>query len=613
MQRSPLTLIVPSHLVVAFEEDGDAQLAINGTFYSHTRLLSCAEMETDQLSLIRVRGRRRSPPLRPIRIPQCAVYLKPGQTIELGGSELSDVSVRKGSVVEVRERGQGTTLITDIEVQPGDSGSAVIRNRQLVAVCQGMLPNRGKGVAIAIPLTTESLRYLWRMQRLPRQTFLRRGLPTIIAIGVALVLGVLGALHEDSRPSLEPGPPTVLSDSSNVNDPIIPDSRSSPQDGSSKLALPLWPRLFDPGINQRSEESAPGAASIEVRNIDGKSVPTLVWETDPRNTVDVSYDLDQPLGSDVVGLAVTLSSSREIDVRVQAAWEAECCDNPFQWLESVVVLRVATNPRRFELPYSTFTIDPVKNSPGPHEDPNWEQLVSMTFWPEAVEGELLFHQLELVEQMPEDQREEPANAPESAFLVDMASELEYQPIDGFSTGTIQINWWYIPRWEEGEISFVDCQPSRSESGDVSIRYRYPDMSSSRTLVLQMHDTHHPVNFDGFDGLEITARADEATECLIDVSFLDPALPGPLGDPPETPGSNSARLAHPLTFDREARTYRIPFSALAVNPDIQEQYPEAHGVFHPQTLNEVCFRIQDDRGDFEVLSVRIYRVHEPSDF
>jgi len=598
---------------VAFEEDGDAQLAINGTFYGHTRLLSCAELESDQLSLIRVRGRRRSPPLRPIRIPQCAVHLKPGQIIELGGSELSDVSVRKGSVVEVRERGQGTTVITDIEVQPGDSGSAVIRNRQLVAVCQGMLPDRGRGVAIAIPLTTESLRYLWRMQRLPRQTFLRRGLPTIIAIGVALVLGVLGVLHEDPRPPPEPGPPAVLSDSSNVGDPVIPDSRISPQDSSSKLVLPLWPRLFDPGINQRSDESAPAAASVELRNINGESVPTLVWETDPRNPVDVSYDLHRAMGSHVVGLAVTLSSSREIDVRVQAAWEAEYCDNPFQWLESVVVLRVATNPRRFVLPYSTFSIDPVKNCPGPHEDPNWEQLVSMTFWPEAVEGELLFHQLELVAQMPEDQREESANAPGSAFLIDMASELEYQPIDGFSTGTIPINWWYTPRWEEGEISFVDCRPSRSESGDVSVRYRYPDMSSSRTLVLQMHDTHRPVSFDGFDGLEITARADEAIECLIDVAFLDPALPAPLGDPPETPGSNIAHLAQPLTFDHEARIYRIPFAALVVDLDIQEQYPDAHSALHPQTLNEVYFRIQDDVGDFEVLSVRIYRVHEPSDF
>ena len=609
MQRSPLTLIVPSHLVVAFEEDGDARLAVDGTFYSQTRLLSCAELEHDQLALIRVRGRRRSQPLKPIHIPQCAVRLKPGQTIELGSAELSDAGIRKGRVVEVKERGRGATVITDVEVHPGDSGSAVIVNRQLVAVCQGMLPNGGRGVAIAIPLTTESLQRLWQMQR---QTFLRRGLPATIAIGVALALGVLGALHEGSTLPPESGLPVAWSDSSIPEDLAISDSRISQQDSPSELALPLWPRLFDPGINRRSDDTAPASAAIELRNINGESVPTLVWETDSRNPVDVSYDLHQPLGSHVVGLAVTLSASQEIDVRVQAAWEADYCDWSYQWLESVVVLRVATDPRQFELPYSTFTIDPIEHCPGPHEDPNWGRLLSMTFWPEAVEGELLFHQLELVAQMSEDQREEPVNTAGSVFLVDMGSELEYQPIDGFSTGSIPINWWYIPRWEDGEISFVDCRPLRSERGDVIIGYRYPDMSASRTLVLQMHDRHHPVNFDEFDGLEITARADETTECLIDVAFLDPALPAPLGDPPETPGSNIAHLAQPLAFDREARTYRIPFSALAVDLAIQEQYPDAYRVFHPQTLNEVYFRIQDDTGEFEVLSVRLYRVQEPSD-
>jgi len=500
-------------------------------------------------------------------------------------------------------------VITDVEVQPGDSGSAVILNRQLVAVCQGMLPNGGRGLAIAIPLTTESLQRLWLLQR---QTFLRRGLPATIAIGVALALGVLGALHEGSTLPPESGLPTVWSDSSNAEDLAISDSRIPRQDSSSELALPLWPRLFDPGINRRSDDTAPASAAIELRDINGESIPTLVWETDPRNPVDVSYDLHQPMGSRVVGLAVTLSASQEIDVRVQAAWEAEYCDESYQWLESVVVLRVATDPQRFELPYSTFTIDPIELCPGPHEDPNWEQLVSMTFWPEAVEGELLFHQLELVTQVPEDQEEEPGSEAGYMFLADMTSELEYQPIDGFSTGTIPINWWYIPRWEEGKMSFVDCRPARSESGEVSVRYRYPDMSSSRTLVLQMHDTHHPVNFDGFAGLEITARADKATECLIDVTFLDPALPAPLGDPAERPGSNIAQLTHPLTFDHDARTYRIPFTALTVDLDIQEQYPDAHRAFYPQTLKEVYFNIQDDTGDFEVLSVRLYRVQEPSD-
>jgi len=608
VRRRPLTLIVPSHLVVALEEDGDTQLAVEGVFYSDTRLLVCAELESDQLSLIQVRGRRRSPVLKPIRIPQCAVRLRRGQTIELGGSELSDASVRKGHVVDVKERGHSTTVITDVEVQPGDSGSAIIRNRQLVAVCQGMLPDGGRGVAIAVPLTTESLQRLWRLQR---QTFLHRRLPAIVAIGVALAFGILGALHGGSKLTPESRLPAPVSDSSNAEDLANPDSRIAQQGIPSELALPLWLRLFDPGINRRGDESAPASAVIELRNMSGENVPTLVWKTAIRNPVDVSYDLHQPLGPHVVGVAVTLSSSQEIDVRVQAAWEAEYCGSPVQWLESVVILRVTTKPRRFELPYSTFTIDPVKNCPGPHEDPNWEQLLSMTFWPEAVEGDLLFHQLELVAQMSEDQREEPVNTAGSVFLVDMGSELEYQPIDGFSTGSIPINWWYIPRWEDGEVSFVDCRPSRSERGDIIIGYRYPDMSASRTLVLQMHDRHHPFNFDEFDGLEITARADEATECLIDVTFLDPALPTPLGDPPETPGSNIAHLAQPLAFDREARTYRIPFSALAVDLDIQEQYPDAYRAFHPQTLNEVYFRIQDDRGEFEVLSVRIYRVQEPS--
>ena len=372
----PLSLLVPLHLIAALEEDPSARLAVNGASFERVTIASSASLERDELALVQLKGKR-SWGFGSIRIPKRSVQLHAGQRIILGGSSSSRALIRKGSVIEVRERTDGTTIVTDVEVEPGDSGSALLVNRQLVAVCQGMVPNGNGGVAIAMSLSTGSLEHLWKMRR---DSFLRRGLPAAIACGLFAVLFALGLLTG--------GDAMGVRTARRTSTPIGTAE-------STSVELPRWLRLFESAVNDWESASSSAFALMTDGTYQGERLPMFVWSTEPGNPADVSYDLHERGADGAAAMALTLSANLPMDVRLYATWEAPHCASGFKWLELSRVLRVGTTPQRFNVPYESFDQEVVEFC-GSAEDPLWDRLICITFWPEASSGELRFHRFELL-------------------------------------------------------------------------------------------------------------------------------------------------------------------------------------------------------------------------
>jgi len=578
--RNPMTLLVPLHLVVALEDDPTAHVMIDGIAYEKVSLRSSPELERDELALIRVGGKRKGW-IGSIRIPRHEVRLRPGQPIAIGAAPTSENPVRTGTIVEVRERTLGTTVVTDVEVKPGDSGSAVLVNRELVAVCQGMLPQETGGVAIAMPLSTSTLGHLWSLRR---RSFLHRGLPAIASLAIALGLTLLGVLS---------GPSAVFEPH---NMPSLSQPAALMNWRQPATELPLWPQLFDPTVNGQDSPASSAPAQVSQTQIGGRSYPTLEWLSDGANPVQVSYALEHPQGEGATALALTLSSSQNMDVRIWGIWEGDDRDESRHPPEASQVVEVTPVPTRFVLPYDSFATDTPAIHPDPHEKPDRDSFTGFILQLEASSGMIRFYGLELVDLAPMD-------STEAEFTH------AYLPIDGFSEGTIPINWWYAPRQEDDRMVFENVRTMRTDEGTPFIRFHYTPQNSMGTIVLQLHDTLRPVDLSAFDGIEIRARADGYAECELELGYLDPGLPTPPGELRYWPGTAFAYPNHPLLLTRSIAAHRVAFEDLYLDAGVLARYPNASDVFTPSSLVEVKLTPQDKDGTIEILAVQLYREPE----
>jgi len=182
--RRPLTVLVPSHLIVLLE-DGDAtSIIVESTEYPRAAILATPSLQSDHLTILRF-GRRGSRDLANIRLPKRPFRLTPGQSVSLCGPAGDDPRERPGRVVDVRERGDGTSVLTDIEVTHGESGSAVLVSDRLAGICQGMTADGDAGTAIAVPLSVGSLTELRRIRRRVRIRAYSAALTALLAVAIA--------------------------------------------------------------------------------------------------------------------------------------------------------------------------------------------------------------------------------------------------------------------------------------------------------------------------------------------------------------------------------------------------------------------------------------------
>lgn len=180
----PLTLLVPSHLIELVEQGQSHAILINGVQYSNPKILPTPALQRDHLSILQFR-KKRLRDLTSAQLPRQSVKLHPGQSISLQrqSPDLEEV----GTVVEVRDRGDGTSVVTDIEVSTGDSGSPLLVSGRLAAICLGMMQREGGGTAVAVPLSHDGLSELRRLRRRYRVNL--AGALSAALLAVALAFG----------------------------------------------------------------------------------------------------------------------------------------------------------------------------------------------------------------------------------------------------------------------------------------------------------------------------------------------------------------------------------------------------------------------------------------
>jgi parallel beta-helix repeat protein len=188
LHRRPLVLLVAQHVVAALEEDTGVRVQVEGMPCRRVHLVSCEAFERDHVAVVQMANTDIRTAMRaivPRRVPRWAQ----GKSIRVDCCATADTQTHEGHVVSVKNRTHGATLLTDVPVHPGDSGSAVLCHRRLVAVCQGMVPGEQGGTAVAIPLSQETLR---RLRRLQHRSMIRRHVPRLSAACLTFV--VLGSL-----------------------------------------------------------------------------------------------------------------------------------------------------------------------------------------------------------------------------------------------------------------------------------------------------------------------------------------------------------------------------------------------------------------------------------
>jgi len=187
--RQPLVLLVPEHVLVLLEEGIDAVL-VDGETFTEARRLPAPALEKDHLALIQL-GRKGLKNLMPVRLPRKPIELKTGQPIRVVGTEPSP---KRGSIAEILSRGDGHSVITDIDIRPGESGSALMIGDELVGICQGRKTTDEGGRAVGVPLSPDALRELRRVRNRRRV----RTLTVLTSLLLAAVLAIGGVAVRSS-------------------------------------------------------------------------------------------------------------------------------------------------------------------------------------------------------------------------------------------------------------------------------------------------------------------------------------------------------------------------------------------------------------------------------
>ena len=181
---SPLTLLVPRHLIELIDEGRVNDILVNGTPCEHVSVLPSAALQQDDLALLQIRSCRVEN-LIPSPLANQQPSLQPGQPVRLLRPE--DAWPSDGTIQSVRTQGGGVSIGTDVPVSTGDSGCPLIVGGLLAGICQGMAQRSGAGTAVAVPISERGLLELKRLRRRIRLT-------AASAIGSVLILLALAFL-----------------------------------------------------------------------------------------------------------------------------------------------------------------------------------------------------------------------------------------------------------------------------------------------------------------------------------------------------------------------------------------------------------------------------------
>ena len=230
--QRPLSLLVPSHLIEMVEQKQSLAILINGIPHEARRILPMPALQRDHLSILQF-GKKRSRDLTSTHLPGKGIHLHAGQPISL--QRLPPKSNSPGRIVEVIERGDGSSVITDIEVSSGDSGSPLLVSGQLVAVCQGMIQHKESSTAVAVPLSHDGLSELRKLRRRYRINLLSTLIASLLAVAVVFGGFAIYSVSTFSLAAIEVPEDGSMLTASNLH---------------SLTLKPTWSRSFDTPIRR---------------------------------------------------------------------------------------------------------------------------------------------------------------------------------------------------------------------------------------------------------------------------------------------------------------------------------------------------------------------------
>ncbi len=181
--RRPYVVLVPGHLLGLLEEGRSTSVLVDGAPCGGATILPSPALGRDCLSVLRLHGHGKcARGVVPIHVPKSPDNLSVGQSVSTR-SPLHEPGM-KGRIIDVRDRADGVSIVTDIPISSGDSGSPVLASGRLVAVCQGMMRRFGIDSAVAVPLSQDGLRELRGLRRRFRANL-------ITALGAALLAAII--------------------------------------------------------------------------------------------------------------------------------------------------------------------------------------------------------------------------------------------------------------------------------------------------------------------------------------------------------------------------------------------------------------------------------------
>ena len=183
ISRRPLLLLVPDHLLVLLEEGvGVDAVLVDGEECIGVRRLHAPALAKDHLALLQVTGKRLKG-LAPVRLPRSQVALNTGRPIRIVGPKSAS---SPGTIDEILVRGEQASIVTDVDVSPGDSGSALMAGDELIGICQGRTRTGEGSRAVAVPLGQAALRNLRRLRNRRRVGMLTVLASLLLAAALAL-------------------------------------------------------------------------------------------------------------------------------------------------------------------------------------------------------------------------------------------------------------------------------------------------------------------------------------------------------------------------------------------------------------------------------------------
>jgi len=162
ISRRPFRILVPTHVIDSLLDQEERTITLNGIRISGIKVVASSALTADHLSILKLpQTARRS--IESIALPRKSIPLRAGQSVHILRSTGLDEA--HGEILDVQDQGEGTSVMTNIPVKPGDSGSPMLINGCLAGVCQGMAQQEGIGVAVAVPLSDDGLKELRRFRR----------------------------------------------------------------------------------------------------------------------------------------------------------------------------------------------------------------------------------------------------------------------------------------------------------------------------------------------------------------------------------------------------------------------------------------------------------------